>query len=336
VFIRSLLLPILPASLFLALSFVACDESKDGERSTPVARADAGDAQTPSIGPLFAADDINAPCRLRPWATPRRVEIVSTPLEEGAPSLTANELAIVFDRSPLDGGTRHELWTAKRDTPAAPFSTPERLTGASSDADDAYPALTSDGVTLVFASRRLDEAGPYRLFRAERPDVTVSFNAATPIASPDAGSAGWPAGSAIYPFLTPDRTRLYFAADKGDGFYRIHRSERLANGEVGAPVREESVDDAKSSLAFVMSADRLTLFVSRSNGDDRYLIHSAVRASINDPFGPLLPVDALNAGAVDARVGWLSPDGCRSYLTRRSALGDGGADDNVDIYESER
>jgi hypothetical protein len=101
-------------------------------------------------------------------------------------------------------------------------------------------------------------------------------------------------------------------------------------------VHEESIDDSRSSMAFVMSTDRLTLFVSRSDGDGRYLIHSAMRASVEDPFGPLMPVDVLNSGAVDARMGWLSPDGCRSYLTRRSASAGGQADDDVDVYSSER
>lgn len=317
--------------LLLELAPLACAPHRGADASgAAAAGADAGDAQG---GAEAAGDGEERPCRLRPWAPPRRVEVVSTPLEEGAPSLTPDELSIVFHaRRSHDDGARYELWTAKRATRTSPFSAPERIAAPGSDADDAYPTMISDGLTLMFASRRLDASGPYRLFRAERPDVSLPFEAAVTVPSPDdAVAKSWPAGSAVYPSLTPDRTALHFSVDQGgDDFYRVYRADLNDIGELGAPVREESVDDAKSSLAFVLSADRLTLLVSRGEEDGLYRIHSAVRASVDEPFGPLAPVDALNEGAVDARVGWLSPDGCRAYLARRDAS------DDVDVYTSER
>lgn len=318
----------LAALLVFDMASLGCDGGSEKRRPVPAAEdAEAAESDPSKAGPSTDGGETGAPCHQRAWAPPRRVDVGSAALE-GSPTLTPDERALVFHvREPHDAGPRHELWWATRKTRADRFSTPERFEDVSSDADDAYPALTSDGVTLVFASRRLDPAGPYRLFRAERPDVTVSFSAPVAIEADEA----WPAGSLVYPSLTADRTALYFSAgDDEDGHFRVYRSEWLVDGGFGTPVREGAVDDAASSLSFVMSVDRLALFVSRADGEGRYLIHTAVRADVAAPFGPLTPVDALNAGAVDARMGWLSPDGCRAYLSRQ------GADGEVEIHASER
>jgi hypothetical protein len=331
VLVRSLV----PSLVFVAPALIvffaaACDRAAPSR----VAATDAGVESPPTADSPSTQLDAGTelPCHLRPWSAPERTEISSTTLEEGAPSLTPDELAIVFHVRPLnDPAARYELRTATRASRDAPFSNPVRLTGKLVGDDDAYPTMTSDGMTLVFVSRRPDREGLDRLFRAERPELTVSFGPAEPIAV-DAEVSAWPDVSVSHPFFTRDRSTLYFAADpEGSGVSRIYRSSR--GYEFGPPVREESVDDARSSLAFVLSADHLTMYVSRRTEAGGYLIHSAARASLEEPFGPLGPVAALNAGAEDTRMGWLSPDGCRCWLTRRNTSGAAG---DVDLYSSER
>ena len=276
------------------------------------------------------------PCRERRWAEARRLDAVSSTFEDGAPTLTADELTLVFHRRAAAGdGGRYELWTTTRKSRAEAFPPPERLADVGSSADDAYPMLTSDGVTLLFASRRLDPDGPFRLFRAERPDVVVGFSPATPVEPADAEAAGWPSreSSALYPSLTPDRTSLYFSASDGPReLYRIFRSERLESGDFAAPVPEMPAHETISSVAFVMSSDRRTAFVSRGPEGGPYWIHAAVRPDASEPFGPFHPVDELKGG--DTRAGWLSPDSCRLYLAKRRA--DAADPNDFDIYVADR
>lgn len=274
--------------------------------------------------------DAALPCRSRPWAAPRLVDGVSTTRDDGSPTLSNGENELIFaSRRSIDGGVgSFELRIARRGAVTDPFGASERLPGANSDAEDSFPSMTPDGLTLVFVSSR-QGSGSARLFHAERPSTGVDFSAARPIAWFDGGPSN-PLLEAAFPSITPDRSTLYFSGRDLE-LYRVYRAELLGSGDYGAPVREESLDDTASSVAFLLSQDRLTFFVSRATDAVHSSIHSAVRATTTEPFGKLEPVEALNEGAVEAHVGWLSADNCRLYLSRRRADAP-----DFDIYVAER
>lgn len=81
---------------------------------------------------------------------------------EGAPSLSRDELSIVFDRD--DGG----IWTATRSALDAPFGDAERLDGPVNTPFAGFPALSSDGLTLYFASERSGGQGDLDLWQATK------------------------------------------------------------------------------------------------------------------------------------------------------------------------
>jgi Tol biopolymer transport system component len=105
-----------------------------------------------------------------PFAMPENLGPgVNGPANEGAPSLSGDELVIVFDRD--DGG----IWTATRAAIDSAFGTAERL-GESVNAPFAgFPALSADGLTLYFASERPGGHGGMDLWLATRGGAVEPF-----------------------------------------------------------------------------------------------------------------------------------------------------------------
>lgn len=92
------------------------------------------------------------PDRGSSWSTPMIVSELSTPDGiEGAPTLSADELEIIFI-SNRDGGVgKYDLWTASRPSRSAAFSTPINLPQLSSPEDEWGPSLSRDGRTLYYS-----------------------------------------------------------------------------------------------------------------------------------------------------------------------------------------
>ncbi len=126
---------------------------------------------------------------------------------EGAPSLTTDELTLFFDRD--DGG----IWMARRQAVGAPFGEAERL-GEPVDTQfgTGFPALSSDGRTLYFASARPGGEGDMDIWRAVRPSVDESFDTVENIGSPVNG-----ASADAMATLSADDRRIVFASRRQGG-----------------------------------------------------------------------------------------------------------------------
>lgn len=84
-----------------------------------------------------------------PWgARIVRSELDSSGAEED-PSVTADRLVVVWS-SDRPGTGDHDLWTATRPSPRAPFDPPEELVGLNSAVFEGSPELSPDGLTLFF------------------------------------------------------------------------------------------------------------------------------------------------------------------------------------------
>ncbi len=127
-----------------------------------------------------------------------------------SPTLTSDELVIVFSGSSLPGGAGgHDLWTATRVSRSSPFGPAVNLTELNTVAADYHGSLSGDGLSLSFMSNR---NGSFQIFQAERSALGQPFGnpvAMTEFEVPDA--------VLDYPFMTSDRSRLYFTRDYGQG-----------------------------------------------------------------------------------------------------------------------
>jgi len=86
-------------------------------------------------------------------------------LQSGAgdadPTLSPDELIIVYSSRRAGGGSNVDLWYATREDKTDPFSTPRRVPDVNGSAADGDPALSPDGCRLYFAS---DRSGDYELY----------------------------------------------------------------------------------------------------------------------------------------------------------------------------
>ena len=73
---------------------------------------------------------------------------------EYSPSLSADELTVVFDKGAFDKEfniTRRDLFMASRASISDPFDPPQPIDALNTSAAEAHPSLSSDGLTLFFS-----------------------------------------------------------------------------------------------------------------------------------------------------------------------------------------
>jgi hypothetical protein len=131
----------------------------------------------------------------------------SGPCSLAGPTLTADELTIVFNRHCPAGNA--EIWFATRPTPAAAFDPPQPLSGINLPGfDTADPSLSADGLTLYFSSNRPGGLGGLDVWVARRPNGSVPF------LPPENVRCTNSSFDEFQPSITPDDHELYFSTNR--------------------------------------------------------------------------------------------------------------------------
>lgn len=223
--------------------------------------------------------------------------------------LTADELSAYFVSRRLGNestATGARLWRASRSSRSQRFSSPE-LVGAGEPLDLFDFAISGDLLTLYFS--RLSG-----LWRATRTSTSHPFAGLSPLAAVDDVS------------LIREPA---FAAASGD-LYFVDYSGPSSNGVVLRTTGSAS-DLSAAHLVFelggspVLSPDELTIYITSTStrsaecGNLTWLdqdIFVATRPSVSSPFGTPVEVKELTTDRLE-QPNWLSPDGCRLYLSRQ-------------------
>ncbi len=295
----------------------------DAGREEPAPRRDAGPV-------LDGSGESGSPASCdpaKPFGTPKPVDgPVNSSGYEGSPTFTADELVIVFDRSvDLNAAT---ILTAKRSSLREPFSAPIEVPGLMQGLTDVQaiggPSMTGDGLTIFyfgeFASD--DDAD---IFSASHTVVTAPFAEPRPVAR--IGSAA----VEVFPSVMHSGAELWFTSERLGGLTRhLFRSVR---DPIGAYQEAALVDELRSSnneAGVALSSDGLTVYFGseRPGGLGGSDVWMARRPALSAAFGAPEPMKELSS-ANDDYPAWLSPDGCRIYLTsdRRGSM---------DIFVAER
>jgi Tol biopolymer transport system component len=304
----------------------ACDTSYGGAEAPP---PDAGDAPSSSgdaavedrTAPVDAAD-ANAACNPnKPFGTPREVGGLATPNHEGAARLSPDELTAYF-HAVRDAGTT-DLYVATRTSPSASFTGEARVDAVSSAFSDNHPSISDDGRLLVFGRF---SSGTWSIFYAQRANTAAAF--AAPVEAPIL--SGDP-GSELQPYLTPGA--LYYTAYPPDAGERP--KIRRAALPVGTKAALAELDSSDSECNPTVTPDELTIYFCSNRpaagAKGQFDIYVATRATKNEPFTGIKPVEELNTTASEY-PDWVSPDGCRLYFTSDRVRGDGSGD----VFVAER
>lgn len=153
-----------------------------------------------------------------------------------SPTLTADEMTIVFSGSNLAGGVgAHDLWMARRPAPHLPFGDAINLLQANSPDSEYHPSLSPDGLVLYYASNR---DGSNQLYRSSRVAPDQPFGVPARVSFVDG-----PNSVPDYPFLSANGEEFYFTRDYGQG-RDIFRSsfQGEAAVEPGIPLGDFYVD----------------------------------------------------------------------------------------------
>jgi hypothetical protein len=292
----------------------------DPDSAAPAGTSDAGSSE--------GGGDVDAgPCDPSgPFGDPVNLAgDVNTEANELGATLTVDESAIYFAAD----GTRRDAGAVLYRVYGAVRGASGTYTGsaivASLDVDgnyrDVHPAISGDGLTIVFPSDR--DNPTLDLYAADRDTPVATFRKPVLLA---AASRPEPDST---PFLGADGT-LYFASGpalptQGDIFV----STRGVAG-YGPPSLVEGVNlSGTETNAPVVTADgkRMYFATNRADASTRtYAIWTATRTSTSSPFANPEPVAELGGIEADERPSWISRDGCRLYFSSRRAGGRGGAD----------
>jgi hypothetical protein len=235
---------------------------------------------------------------------------------ENSPSLTDDELTIVFQRT-VDSNVSN-LLIATRATTSDPFGAPTAL-GLTTSNLSFMPSITRDGLTL-FWSEVADTNRGMDVFIATRTTVTGQF--ANPISTGIASDV-----EEQDPTVTGDGNEMFFASDQsspGGDVRQLFHANRNNLGEFADPqaLTELNSDGVEQGVA--VSKDGLTIFFgsTRTGGAGKLDVWTAHRSSRSEKFGAATVVAPVNSPVIDWPT-FISADGCRLYLgSERGGAGD--------------
>lgn len=147
------------------------------------------------------------------WTNPIPLEFVSGAGQANNPTLTADQLAIIFNSNRSGSmGNKANLWGATRADATKAFDAPAALGNVNSAEDDFEPWLNAAGDRLYFASRRplAGSSGTTNIYVVGRTGTTLG--AVSPV---DGLNVGGGSASSESPVLTKDELTVLLSSDRG-------------------------------------------------------------------------------------------------------------------------
>lgn len=104
------------------------------------------------------------------WGPANPIVELNTSATEGRPAIRHDGLELFF-QSNRSGSVSFDLWSASRAATSDAWSAPGNLAGASSEAADIQPTISSDREMLIFASTRSGGSGATELYMSTRTKI---------------------------------------------------------------------------------------------------------------------------------------------------------------------
>ena len=302
------------ATVLAALSAAACSALVDFQGLVgSAASSDAGEIADGAVvdagGTADAAAEASTVPACNPAAPFGAVAFLPPPVNLGSSNqysgvLSADALTIYFcsDRGTAKAGGKTDLYVSHRASSASPWGPAGALDEIDTGANECSPFITSDELTLYFASDRAGGPGGSDLYVATRASVGDKFSA--PALLPVSGSKDDDG-----PWLSADSKTLYFQAGSASSeTYQLYQAPRSAKSFAEAsqvPGLSSSSDDE----GLVVTADGLTgFFGSTRGGASMSRLYVTHRTSVSDPFG--MPALLSELAMQRDYAAWVSADGC--------------------------
>lgn len=227
---------------------------------------------------------------------------------ENSPSLTDDELSIVFQRT--INNNQSILMLATRAKTSDAFGDPSALALTGTDLSF-MPSITRDGLSVYWSEVSDSQNGGMDVFVATRNTIAGQFSnpQATGIASQTVEEQD--------PVVTGDGDEMFFASDQaspGSNKRQLFHANRSV-GEFKNPTALTELNSNGDEEGVAVSKDGLTLFFgsTRTGGAGKLDVWTAHRNTRSEKFGAPTLVPAVNSPSVDW-PSFISADGCRLYL----------------------
>lgn len=222
------------------------------------------------------------------------------------PTLTSDELELMFTSFRPGGLGDCDLWSTTRAAITDPWRPPVNLGPTLNTAGcDSSPELAGDGLTLWFAST---QTGDTALYEAHRSARDSAWQAPAKLAALDSTTFD------LGPTVTGDQRTLMFYSSRTGNFDLYVSTRALVTDPWPAPtpVSELNTPSFEERSPF-LSADAATLwYVSSARGNQDIYIS---RRQPNGRFGAPSLVSELSSATKDDDP-WVSPDQRRIYFAR--------------------
>ncbi|MBA3458963.1 MAG: PD40 domain-containing protein [Deltaproteobacteria bacterium] len=267
--------------------------------SPPAIDAPMADAPPPRCDPSKA------------FATATPVTELNSGMDDFTPSLSADELTVVFASTRVGGSGLTDIYIATRATRTAPFGAPALLAGVNTTGNDSRPIITADGLAL-YLEHLPNPNSAWDVMKATRTSTSGQFGTPTQVVAIDTTS------NEVAPFVLPDQSAIYFVSNRG-GNNDIWTASGT-NGAFGAPALASGMNLSGTPTEDypTLTPDQLTMYFASDRpggvgqGTDIWV---AKRTSLVTGFGTPTNVTELNTGGPDS-PGWISADGCVLYFNR--------------------
>jgi hypothetical protein len=283
--------------LLCVLACAACgDDATKGNGSSNGSPAPSGTTNLATV-----TCDPNAP-----FGAPLAITGLDDNYFAGDETLSSDELEIYYD---VYTGDVSSLRVGRRASIHDSFKV-EPLTFDLTVTNPVTPALSADDKTLYFAATSGDKSA---LFAAKRASKQGAFDKPTMVDGlgvvPESG------------YLAPNGAGLWLTVRDSNGSLDIYFAKANdANGSQFDPATSlPEINSAKTDTLPVPNADGTILYFGSSREDPngtRLDVYMARRASPAVPFEPPTKIPGLDTPG-DEYPSWLSPDGCRLYITKQ-------------------
>ena len=260
------------------------------------------------------------PSALGTFGPARRIVELSTAADEDDPTLTADLLTIVYESEQ----TRSlELWISTRATPTAAWNAPTHLAQLDSANNETNPVISSDGLTLWFASDR-DAPGDLDIM------VTRRASPGTPWSAPEAVTELNSVDAELPGYVDANQTTIYMSSRRAgtEDLYFATRQNRSDTWSAPTPLSNLNTGVVREASPHVAGAGLYLFFESGSNAATLSKIFVSDRAATDEPFDNIVELNELNAGPISGDP-WVAED--LSYVVFQS-----NRTGNLELYEAFR
>lgn len=149
-----------------------------------------------------------------PWSTPVNPGlVVNSAASEGTPKLSADGLSLFFNSDQADVFGATDIWVTTRTSPSAPWQSPINLGPVVNGPDvDWCPALSPDGLALMFQSNRAGGLGGDDFWLTTRTTVSSTWTQPVHLGAPI--NTQFEEGKIDF---SPDGAAVYFMSNRPGG-----------------------------------------------------------------------------------------------------------------------